>query len=105
MSESSDFFVHFSVMSDPRVDRTKKHLLIDILFIGVCSVICTGEGFEAMEDFGEARESWLRGLLELPNGIPSHDTFRRVFSILDPVEFSKCLTRWSAALHEAPTVR
>jgi len=101
MSENSDFFVCFSVISDPRVDRSKKHLLIDILFIGVCSVICGGEGFEAMEDFGKARESWFRKFLELPHGIPSHDTFRRVLSILDPVEFSACLNRWSVALHEA----
>lgn len=101
MSENSDFFVHFSVISDPRVDRSKKHLLIDILFIGICSVICNGEGFEAMEDFGRARESWFRKFLELPHGIPSHDTFRRVLSILDPEEFGKCLNRWSVALHEA----
>jgi len=101
MSENSDFFVHFSVISDPRVDRTKKHLLIDILFIGICSVICNGEGFEAMEDFGKARESWFRKFLELPHGIPSHDTFRRVLSILDSEEFGKCLKRWSVALHEA----
>lgn len=101
MAESGDFFVHFSVLPDPRVDRTKKHLLIDILFIGMCTIICGGEGFTDMEEFGEAKEEWLRKYLELPYGIPSHDTFRRVFSSLDPKAFSECFTRWSQALHDA----
>lgn len=101
MSESGDFFVHFSVLPDPRIDRTKKHLLIDILFIAVCTMICGGEGFTDMEEFGEAKEEWLRKYLELPYGIPSHDTFRRLFSILDPQAFGECFTRWSQALHDA----
>jgi predicted transposase YbfD/YdcC len=101
MSEPSGFFVHFSVLPDPRVDRTKKHLLIDILFIGVCTVICGGEGFSDMEDFGYAKKEWLGKFLELPHGIPSHDTFRRVFSILDPQAFGECFVRWSAELHKA----
>jgi len=101
VSESGDFFVHFSVLPDPRTDRTKKHLLIDILFIAVCTMICGGEGFTDMEEFGEAKEDWLRKYVELPHGIPSHDTFRRVFSILDPVVFGECFTRWSQALHDA----
>ncbi len=101
MSESGDFFVYFSVLPDPRTDRTKKHLLTDILFISVCTIICGGEGFTDMEAFGEAKEEWLRKYLELPYGIPSHDTFRRVFSILDPRAFGECFTRWSQALHDA----
>ena len=84
MSESPDFLVHFAVLPDPRVDRTKKHLLIDVLFIGICTIICGGEAFSDMEDFGSAKEEWLRKYLELPYGIRSHDTFRRVFSIIDP---------------------
>ena len=78
-----DFIERFSILPDFRVDRIKKHNLIDILFIGVCTVICGGEGFTDMEDFATAKEEWLRKYLELPGGIPSHDTFRRVFSILD----------------------
>ena len=101
MSESVDFRIHFSVLPDPRTDRTKKHLLIDILFIAVCTMICGGEGFTDMEDFGEAKAEWLGKYLELPHGIPSHDTFRRVFSILDPQAFGECFTRWSQALHDA----
>ena len=75
---------HFSILPDFRVDRTKKHNLIGILFIGVCTMICGGEGFTDMEDFAIAKEDWLRKYLELPGGIPSHDTFGRVFSIMDP---------------------
>ena len=101
MCESGDFFVHFSVLPDPRTDRTKKHFLVDILFIAVCTIICGGEGFTDMEEFGEAKEEWLRKYLELPHGIPSHDTFRRLFSILDPEAFGECFTRWSQALHDA----
>jgi predicted transposase YbfD/YdcC len=101
VSESGDFFVHFSVLPDPRTDRTKKHLLTDILFIAVCTMICGGEGFTDMEEFGECKRDWLGKFLDLPHGIPSHDTFRRVFSILDPQAFGECFARWSQALHEA----
>lgn len=95
------FIEHFRVLPDFRVDRTKKHNLIDILFIGVCTMVCNGEGFTDMEDFAIAKEDWLRQYLELPGGIPSHDTFRRVFSILDPGVFVACFVAWSQALHEA----
>ena len=101
MADSTDFLAHFSILPDPRVERTKKHRLIDVLFIAVCTVICGGEGFTDMELFGEAKQEWLRSLLELPHGIPSHDTFGRVFSLLDPAEFGACFLRWSTALHEA----
>lgn len=70
---------------DPRVERTRAHKLIDILVIGVCCLLCGGEGFSDMETFGHARRRWLSGFLELPGGIPSHDTFGRVFSAL-PLE-------------------
>lgn len=101
MTDPTGFFAHFAVMPDPRVDRTKKHLLLDILFIGMCTLICGGESFTDMEDFGEAKEEWLRQFLRLPHGIPSHDTFRRVFAAMDAVAFGQCFMRWSAALHEA----
>lgn len=101
MTESSDFFSHFSVLPDPRIDHTKKHMLIDILFISVCTIICGGETYTDMEEFGKAKEGWLRKYLELPGGIPSHDTFRRVFSLLDPEAFSKCFISWTQAIHKA----
>lgn len=100
MTDPTDFIAHFSILPDPRVDRTKKHRLIDVLFIAVCTIICGGETFVDMEWFGEAKEEWLGKFLELPHGIPSHDTFGRVFSLLDPQAFGECFLRWSAALHE-----
>lgn len=101
MAEATDFFTQFSVLPDPRLERTKKHKLLEILFIALCTLLCGGETFTDMEAFGEAKEAWLRTRLELPHGIPSHDTFGRVFSLLDPQAFGECFFRWSAALHEA----
>src|SRR5574340_153096 len=83
------------------MERTKKHRLLEILFIALCTILCGGESFTDMQAFGEAKEEWLRTRLELPHGIPSHDTFGRVFSLLDPQAFGACFLRWSAALHEA----
>jgi predicted transposase YbfD/YdcC len=71
-----------------------RHKLADILIIGLCSVICCGEDFEDMEDFGKDREDWLRGFLELGNGIPGHDTFRRVFERINPHALAKSLNAW-----------
>jgi predicted transposase YbfD/YdcC len=96
-----DFYDHFSLLSDPRIDRTKWHKLVDILFIGICTLICGGAGFTDMADFGVSRKDWLKELLELPNGIPSHDTFRRVFTILDPRSLLECFMDWSESLHVA----
>lgn len=101
MAEFGEFIEHFSILPDSRVDRTKKHNLIDILFIGVCTMICGGEGFTDMEDFAETKEEWLRKYIELPGGIPSHDTFRRVFSTMDPDAFLACFMAWSESLHTA----
>ena len=101
MTDATDFHVHFGVLSDPRVARTKKHLLSDILFIAICTVACDGEGFTDMEVFGRAKEEWLRKYLELPGGIPSHDTFGRVFSIIDPEAFTECFVNWTQAIHVA----
>lgn len=100
MCDAGDFFEYFSVLPDPRIDRTKRHLLIDILFIAICTIICGGEGFTDMEAFGKAKKDWLEKFLELPAGIPSHDTFRAVISRIDPSGFADCFTRWTAAIHE-----
>ena len=85
-------------MVDPRVDRTRDHKLIDIMIIGVCCMICGGEGFNDMETFGKAQCHWLKRFLELPSGIPSHDTFNRVFSAIDPKQFMDCFIRWTESL-------
>jgi len=84
----------FEELPDPRVDRTRRHKLVDILVIGLCSLLTGGEGFSDMEVFGRAKRDWLGTFLELPNGIPSHDTFNRVFSALDPYAFLECFVRW-----------
>jgi predicted transposase YbfD/YdcC len=99
VADTTDFFAHFSVLPDPRMERTKKHKLLEILFIALCTMLCGGETFTDMQAFGEAKEEWLRRRLELPHGIPSHDTFGRVFAEIDPQAFGECFARWSAALH------
>lgn len=74
---------HFRPLSEPRVDRTKAHDLIAVLVIAVCSLLCGGESFNDMEDFGQAKYEWFKTFLQLRDGIPSHDTFKRVFQALD----------------------
>jgi predicted transposase YbfD/YdcC len=91
---------HFSTITDPRIDRTKRHKLIDILVIAICAIICGAESWEDFEAFGEAKEEWFRRFLELPNGIPSHDTFRRVFARLSPGEFQHCFLDWVRSAYE-----
>ena len=91
---------HFKDLPDPRIDRTKRHLLIDILTIALIATICGADGFDEIADFGVARQVWLSKFLDLPSGIPSHDTFSRVFSRLNPVEFSRCFLAWTAALSQ-----
>ena len=78
---------HFSKVNDPRRDRTKEHKLIDIIAIAICAVICGAEGWVDIENFGNSKLPWLKTFLELSNGIPSHDTFGRVFSMINAQEF------------------
>jgi predicted transposase YbfD/YdcC len=85
---------HFSVIPDPRVDRTKLHKLEDILIIALCAVICGAETWVDIVDFARAKEVWLRTFLELPHGIPSHDTFGRVFAALDVGAFERAFQSW-----------
>jgi len=92
---------HFKDLTDPRVDRTKDHDLIDVLIIAVCCLLCAGESFNDMEDFGRAKHDWFKGFLRLRNGIPSHDTFNRVFQALDPKQFLECFLRWTQSLRQA----
>ncbi len=82
-------------LPDPRVDRTRlRHKLIAILTIGLCSLLTGGESFTDMEVYGRAKVDWLKTFLELPNGIPSHDTLNRVFSAIDPHAFLDCFVTW-----------
>jgi predicted transposase YbfD/YdcC len=87
---------HFERLDDPRVERTRKHNLLDVVAIALCAVICGADSWPDVEAFGKAKEAWLRRFLALPNGIPSHDTFGRVFARLDPEQFSACFAAWVA---------
>lgn len=89
----------FADLTDPRTDHTRRHKLIDIVIIAVLGAIAGADAWTDMETFGKAKEAWLRKYLELPNGIPSHDTFGRVFARLDPQEFQQCFINWVKALH------
>ena len=97
----ASFMEHFESLSHPRVQRTKDHELIDILVIGICTLLCGGEGFNDMQDFGKAKQEWFKSFLRLPHGIPSHDTFNRVFAGLDPQAFLECFLRWTQSLRQA----
>ena len=89
---------YFSGLQDPRIERTRLHHLMDIIVIAICAVICGAEGWEDIAKYGRAKHDWLATFLALPNGIPSHDTFRRVFCLLDPAAFHACFQRWIDAL-------
>ncbi len=102
MRASSSFQDHFANLSDPRSFHApnQRHELLDILVIAVCAVICGAEGWEDIEEYGKAQAEWFAAVLDLPHGIPSHDTFRRVLSQLDPDELTQCFVSWTAALSD-----
>jgi predicted transposase YbfD/YdcC len=91
---------HFSGITEPR-QSNKRHQLLDIITIALCAIICGCDGWEQVEDFGEAKYEWFKTFLELPHGIPSHDTFGRVFSAIDPVEFQESFVNWMRAIQDA----
>jgi predicted transposase YbfD/YdcC len=93
-----NFIDYFADLADPRQQDRCDHKRIDILFIAVCAVICGADGFTDMEEFGLAKEIWLRQFLELPNGIPSHDTFGRVLARLNPKAFQRSFLDWVRAV-------
>jgi predicted transposase YbfD/YdcC len=93
-------FDHLSIIEDPRIDRTKQHLLIDILVVAVCAVMCGAEGWTEIEEFGRAKENWFKKFLELPHGIASHDTFRRLFMRLKPQSFQDSFLNWVKSVFE-----
>ena len=99
-SQWNSIVVHFSKLPDPRVARSQRHPLINLLVIGVCAVICGADSFTAMEEFGKRRRKWLERFLDLENGIPSHDRFNNVFARLQPEQFEQCLLNWITALHQ-----
>ncbi|MBI2423070.1 MAG: ISAs1 family transposase [Candidatus Hydrogenedentes bacterium] len=101
MKTTENLFVKcFGVLEDPRMDRRKRHNLLDIIAITVCAVIAGADGWTDVVRFGRAKEDWLRSFLELENGIPSHDTFGRFFSLLDPSVFQGAFQSWVAAIQQ-----
>jgi predicted transposase YbfD/YdcC len=101
--ENASFALHFADVPDPRCDNGQlRHLLLDILAIALCAVLCGAESFVEMEEFGQAKHTWLQDRLGLclPHGIPSHDTFGRLFARLNPSAFEVCFERWTQALQE-----
>jgi predicted transposase YbfD/YdcC len=103
MRVPSSFHDHFAALTDPRCPHAphSRHLLMDILVIAVCAVISGAEGWEDLEEYGKANAEWLGDLLDLPHGIPGHDTFRRVLSRLAPEELTQCFIAWTNALSAA----
>ncbi len=91
---------HFSGLTDPRVERTKRHPLVNIVTIAICAVICGAETWVDIEMYGKAKQDWLAGFLDLAQGIPSHDTFGRVFARIDPEEFQSHFLAWIRAVFE-----
>jgi predicted transposase YbfD/YdcC len=89
----------FEKLTDPRMERTKRHRLLDMVAIALCAAICGADSWTDVEKFGVAKGEWFARFLELPNGIPSHDTFGRVFARLDTQEFMMCVQNWLRSLH------
>ncbi len=92
--KAKTLFERVGEIKDPRVERTKLHLLKDIMVIAVCATICGADNWEEIAEFGESKREWFAGFLELKNGIPSHDTFRRVFILLDNIELKSLFVEW-----------
>ena len=90
----------FGMLEDPRTGHARRHELLDIIVITLCAVICGADNWVEIEEFGKSKEDWFRRFLRLPNGIPSHDTFGRVFGLLDPEQFAACFMDWVHSVRE-----
>lgn len=103
MSQKS-LMEYLEKIDDPRINRQKKHKLIDILVIALCAIICGADHFTEFEAFGKCKKRWFKSFLELPSGIPSHDTFARVFSLIDVTELLECYKEWVSQFLEGVDV-
>jgi hypothetical protein len=95
---NTSFLEHFANLKDPRRERSKEHLLKDIRSIAILAVLSGADGWVAIEAYGNAKYEWLKSFLELPNGIPSHDTFSRVFALIEPQQFQEGFLSWVNAI-------
>ena len=100
LAEELDLLSHFSIIRDPRRVCGKRHKLEKIFGISVCAIMSGAESWTEVEEFGKAKEEWLSEFLDLENGIPSHDTFGRVFGLIDPEEFQVCFSSWVESLRK-----
>ncbi len=100
MTKNTSIHRYFGDIDDPRIERTKKYALINIIFIALCAVICGAEDWVSIVRFSRARQEWLSQFLDLSQGLPSHDTFGRVFSLINNEIFAKCFTSWVETLAE-----
>jgi len=91
----------FAALEDPRLDRTKRYNLLDIIFIALCAVVSGANDCVALEKFGKSKRAWLEKYLSLPDGTPCHDTFTRVFAAVDGEAFVACFLKWVKALQES----
>ena len=89
---------YFATLRDPRVERTREHLLEEILLITIAAILSGANGWNEIEDYAQSKIEWFRSFLRLPGGIPSHDTFNRVFSALDPEELEKGFVAWVSSI-------
>lgn len=97
---TADFMTHFETLTDPRIQRCKRHELMDILFLSISAVLCGADGWEEIEDFGHARLDWLRRYFPYAEGVPGHDTIARVLSRLEPNAFQSSFMSWIQAAVE-----
>lgn len=95
------FAPFFETLTDPRMERTKRHSLLDIIILAVCGTLGNANGWADIERYGKAKLDFFRTFLKLPNGIPSHDTFGRLFALLDPAALMACIQQWLDALGAA----
>ena len=106
--DPASIFEHFAALPEPRRDHGKRHMLEEIVFIAICAVLCGADNWLEIAEFAESKSDWLSTFLSLPGGIPSHDTFRRVFCLLDPLAFQACFSDWITALmsrHDLTPIR
>ncbi len=101
IESDSSLLSELAEINDPRLERQKRHLLIDIFAITICAVICGANTWNEIAQYGESKHDWLKTFLKLPNGIPSHDTIRRVFIIIDPKEFQSAFINWVNSMRKS----
>ncbi len=99
--QKTSLHTYFERIPDPRLNRNKKHLLCDIVILSILGVLCGAESWDAIELFGKTKLEFLKTILKLPNGIPSHDTINRVFSLISPQSFERMFVEWTQSLKNA----